>query len=516
MSNWSDGYISDIEYTYGYYGELNPKRFVLPFLYQGLAYPKVGSACELGFGQGLSTNIHAAASKISWWGTDFNPSQANFAQNLSKHAELETKLFDQSFEEFCSRTDLPDFDYIGMHGIWSWISENNRRLVVEFIRRKLKVGGVLYISYNTYPGWSTFAPMRELMTDHAEMYSARGNGIVHQIDEAVEFANRLLEIHPLYSRVNPQVQERLKKLKGLNRHYLAHEYFNKDWHPMYFASVAKSLEAAKVQYACSANYIDHIDVVNLTEEQQNFLNKISDPVFRQSVRDFMVNQQFRRDYWVKGSRKLSPIDQANQLREQRFILTTPASTVSFKVIGSRGEANLNQVIYEAILEEFAEYRILTIGELEKKLKSKNLITSQIIQAIMILTGMGHLASVQEDSEIEYSKQSANRLNYYLCEKAKGSDDVKYLASPVTGGGIQVNRFEMLFISCLMDGKVTPKEWAKYAFSIITTQGQKLIRDGVELSTAEDNLAELEKLAVSFSRERLPVLKALQIAPLVKN
>jgi len=44
---------------------------------------------------------------------------------------------------------LPDFDYIGLHGIWSWISDENRQVIVDFIRKKLKVGGVLYISYNT-------------------------------------------------------------------------------------------------------------------------------------------------------------------------------------------------------------------------------------------------------------------------------------------------------------------------------------------------------------------------------
>jgi hypothetical protein len=31
------------------------------------------------------------------------------------------------------------------------------------------VGGVLYISYNTLPGWAAFAPMRHLMTEHSEI-----------------------------------------------------------------------------------------------------------------------------------------------------------------------------------------------------------------------------------------------------------------------------------------------------------------------------------------------------------
>jgi hypothetical protein len=36
--------------------------------------------------------------------------------------------------------------------------------------------------------------------------------------------------------------------------------------------------------------------------------EIPDTMFRQTVRDFMVNQQFRKDYWVKGARHLSLLE----------------------------------------------------------------------------------------------------------------------------------------------------------------------------------------------------------------
>ena len=61
MSDWTSGYVADIGYTFGYYAELNPLRVRLAFLNQGLVFPEVGTACELGFGQGLSANLHAAA-----------------------------------------------------------------------------------------------------------------------------------------------------------------------------------------------------------------------------------------------------------------------------------------------------------------------------------------------------------------------------------------------------------------------------------------------------------------------
>jgi hypothetical protein len=60
MIDWTSGYVADIGYTFGYYEELNPGRVRLAFLNQGLVFPEVGAACELGFGQGLSANFHAA------------------------------------------------------------------------------------------------------------------------------------------------------------------------------------------------------------------------------------------------------------------------------------------------------------------------------------------------------------------------------------------------------------------------------------------------------------------------
>ena len=118
--------MADIGYTYGYYPELNPINTSTSLLYGAVVPPKVASACELGFGQGVSVNVHAAASAVQWWGTDFNPAQAGFAQELAAASGAQAALFDESFAEFCARPEVPAMDYIGLHGIWSWISDENR------------------------------------------------------------------------------------------------------------------------------------------------------------------------------------------------------------------------------------------------------------------------------------------------------------------------------------------------------------------------------------------------------
>lgn len=516
MSDWTAGYVADIGYTYGYYTELNPQRIALAFLNQGLVFPEVGTACELGFGQGVSANIHAAASVTQWHGTDFNPAQASFAQELAHASGAPAHLVDDAFADFAQRADLPDFDYIGIHGIWSWISDTNRQIMVDFIRRKLKVGGVLYISYNTLPGWAAFAPMRHLMTEHAEVLGAEGRGILSRIDGAIDFADQLMAVNPLYARANPLVGDRIKKLKEQNRHYLAHEYFNRDWHPMHFATMADWLAPAKLSYAGSANYLDHVDAINLTTEQKAFLATIPDPMFKQSVRDFIVNQQFRKDYWVKGARRLSPLEKADRLQQQRVLLAQPRADVSFKVQGSLGEATLTESIYGPILDALADHKPKTLGQLEQALQGKGpngsaITSAQLIEASLLLSAMGVLVNVQDEATTQKAKKTTDKLNAHLMRKAISSSDTAFLASPVTGGGINVPRFQQLFLLAKQQGQRTPEDYAQDAWRRLAALGQKLVKDGKTLDTAEENLAELSVKATAFADKQLPILKALQIA-----
>ena len=510
MSDWTAGYVADIAYTFGYYTELNAQRIKLAFAHNALVFPEVGAACELGFGQGMSANLHAAASVTQWSGTDFSPAQAAFAQEIATAAGSGAKLLDQSFADFAQRTDLPDFDFICLHGIWSWISDENRRVIVDFIHRKLKVGGVLYISYNTQPGWAAFAPMRHLLAQHAKVMGSDGQGILKQVDGALGFAEKLMATNPTYAKANALVADRLKTIAGQNRQYLAHEFFNQIWQPIHFFEMQEWLEPAKMQFACSANYSDLVDALNLTTEQQTFLKEIPDATFRQSVRDFMINQQFRKDYWVKGARKLSQLEQLEVLRAQRVVLTTQRADVELKFKGSLGEASSNGVVYNPILDALADHKPKSLGQLEAELKDKNVNLANIRDAVLVLIGGGYLNPAQDDAVVAKLKKQTDALNNHLIKKSLGSSEYSYLASPVTGGGIAVNRFQQIFLHALSQGKKQPAEWAQTAWNVLQVQGQKLVKEGKTMETAEENLAELNAQAQTFAEKKLPVFKALKI------
>jgi len=279
---------------------------------------------------------------------------------------------------------------------------------------------------------------------------------------------------------------------------------------MHFATMSDWLSPAKISFACSAHYLDHVDAVNLTTEQQAMLKEISDTSFKESVRDFMVNQQFRRDYWIKGARRLAPVEQAEAIKKQRVILTSATTDVSLKAKGALGEANLNESIYSPILTYLSDHKIKSIEEIIAFVKDKEVKAEQVLQAVMVLIGNGHMVSVQSDEQISKSKPISNKLNRTLIEKARFNLELSSLASPVTGGGHTVNRIHQLFMLAMSRGKKKPQEWAQSAWAVLDSQNQRLLKDGKAIESAEDNLTTLNQQAHEFSEKSLPILQKLGI------
>ncbi len=508
MSTWSAGYVSEVGYTYGVYPELNPLRLGLALLNGGTAVPEIRTACELGFGQGLGINVHAAASEIDWYGTDFNPSHAAFAQELARASGTPAHLFDQSFEQFCSRDDLPDFDFIGLHGIWSWVSESNRRIILDFISRKLKVGGVAFISYNTQPGWAPMVPLRDLISQYDQVMCSPGSNILKRVDQSVAFAERLLATNPKFSAANPQIAQRLAGLKTQSKSYLAHEYFNGEWKPMLFSEIAGHMETAKLGFAASADYLRQIPALNCSADQLALIKEIEDSTFRETVYDFIGNQQFRKDYWARGTRRLTATERAQQLRQQRVVLTTPAKNVPMTIKTLAGDVTLQEAIYRPILDALADHQPKSIAELEQacgELKFANL-----TEAVFILIGAGQVHAAQSNEVVARVRPRTEKLNARLCEFAIQNGDIGQLASPVTGGGIVVNRFQQLFLLARRRGMTQPEQWPRFVHDVLTSQNERLLKNGEQFS-AEEQLAELTRVAKVFSEEFLPMYQGLGIA-----
>jgi len=509
--DWTAGYVADIDYNSQYYSELNPVRLSLALLNAGYALPNIRNACELGFGQGVSVNIHAAAEgQIKWYGNDFLPSQAAFAQRLAAEAGSDAQLTDESFAEFFAREDLPEFDFIALHGIWSWISDENRALIVDFMRRKLRVGGVVYISYNTLPGWAAAMPMRELFVQHARHMSAPALDSVSKVEAALDHVAKLFATKPGYLALNPQIETRFDRLKTMDRRYLAHEYFNQDWRPMYFTEIAEALSAAKLNFACSANYADLLDEVWMTPEQAAVMEAAPNEVLTQTTRDYLVNQQFRRDIWIKGGERLPAGKGIEVLGAQRVVLTVPVSDVTLTASLGGRDITLQEEVYKPLLAILSDNRPHVIADINAALAGKGIQPLQILQAVMVLISLNKLAPAQGEAAVAASEASASRINAAVVERARHSEAVTCLASPITGGGMTADRIALLMMGAIQAGATTSQAIAEKVWPVLAGEGRRMTKDGKALETLEENLEELGRAAQVFLEKQWPLLSNLGV------
>ena len=512
MNSWNDGYFTESTYTYGYYKELSPAYQNFCLLINGfmpLAKSDETSAhCELGYGQGLSINIHAAATQGKYFGTDFNPSHAAHANELCTASKCGAKFFDDSFEEMLHRNDLPQFDSISLHGIWSWISEENQAHIVEFARKFLKPGGVFYNSYNCYPGWSPGAPLRELFILH-DKYAHKSSKTFNRVEEALKFTEELLNKNPLYFQRVPDVKNIFERARNLSHDYLAHEYFNRDWICMYFSEVAEILQDAKLDFACTSEIVETLDNYNFSQDSLTFINGIENPIMREQVKDYFRNRQFRKDIYIRGARRLPEFERIERVFSLNYVLMTkdkfpqsvavPAGNVTLT-------ENISEKIYNYLAaKDYAPKNFKAFLE-----KNHDISAATMFQAIVLLMRNGNIMPCQSQTAVQHVKPQCVNLNKYICKRAYDSDDLQFLASPVTGGGFPLTKMERVFLAAEYEGITGVDDLANFAWKIFSARGLSLMKAGKNLNGAEENLAEFKNMVQSFTENRLPILKALQI------
>ena len=234
--------------------------------------------------------------------------------------------------------------------------------------------------------------------------------------------------------------------------------------------------------------------------------EIRDPTRREYFRDLILNQQFRRDIFIKGIRRLGFLTTRDRWLELRLALPIPAVDVPRKVTGTLGELALQDEVYEPIVAKLTGAP-KTVRELIANPSITNLGWARLQQALMILLGQAkcHIA-LPSSGEAERAN-CTGLLNLAIMRRARESTDIAYLASPVIGGAIDMDRIGQLF---LLAARERAPGRARFVWNILKIQDQKIVKDGKVLDTEEENLAGLAERAHLCAEKTAPVLAKLGI------
>jgi SAM-dependent methyltransferase len=300
--DWSEGYVTEIDYTWGFHKELSPTNLAWVSARRGHTPPAADapfSYLELGCGTGLSLNVFAAAHpSASFFGADFNPSHIAHGRRTAEQGGIgNVRFLEKSFAELAGDSELPEFDYIVLHGVWSWVSAENRQLITTFLRERLKPGGLAYVSYNALPGWSEMVAVRRMLLDVA----GRTQGDLEaKIKAAVRWLQKFWETQNKEA-ASRRLRTRIERILKSDVAYLAHEYFNKDWTLFFFEDVVQELRGAKLSWLTTATMEQTEPSFILSRSKLALVREVSEPIDREQMRDFLSNAAFRRDVFLKGT-----------------------------------------------------------------------------------------------------------------------------------------------------------------------------------------------------------------------
>ncbi|MGI9483198.1 MAG: methyltransferase regulatory domain-containing protein [Hyphomicrobiales bacterium] len=280
---------------------------------------------------------------------------------------------------------------------------------------------------------------------------------------------------------------------------------------MPFSDVAKSMSSAKLDYACPADILSHLDVFNPTQNHINLINSIGDVVLRETVRDYCMNRRFRSDIFIKGPRSLSVEERDKLLRDLRFVLVRHPKTLDYTALALEigGTISLNKEVIEPVVAAMAENKFApkTIAELEAHNTLKDRSVAQIAETLVTLAGSGVISPAAPEDDLSAVQSSCKALNEELLRRTDIAESSNYLASPCIGQGVTANRVQQYFVLAIQDAKKDKKDWVDFAWDRMAAQNFRIIQNNERIEEEDKNKAFLTEQASLFGENQVPLFKA---------
>ncbi len=300
MIHVSNGYAEGFDYLKLVFNNLSPASIKLLLNLSGHRAPDICGQftyAELGAGFGVSIAGWAAQyPQAVFHSIDYNLNQAAWSKALAAKAGLDNlHVHGMSVLEALA-LELPKFDFIVAHGLYSWVNNEVRQEIRTFIKTLLKPDGCVYISYNAMPGSKDVEPMRHLIM-HELRTCASGNPL-DGMKAGIALLEKLMECGAAYFAESPQAKARLSRWLAENPKYLAAELLAGSHKAYHFSELAGELKS--LRWAGWAGMINYLAAQEPPAGLSGLLEE-KDFLAAETIRDMFYNTAFRTDIFLSAA-----------------------------------------------------------------------------------------------------------------------------------------------------------------------------------------------------------------------
>jgi hypothetical protein len=428
-------YVLDSPYADRYFRELSPAWLNYVAALNGIAPPPLDapfSYLELGSGLGTSIAVHAGAfPNATFHGVDLNAAHIDSGREHAAGLGATNVLFHQSSFEDVAALRLPMFDFIVLHGVYSWVGASARAALRRIARDSLKQGGLVYVSYNCLPGWAAEAPLRKLLI---ELTGTASGDSAQRVTSAVQALKQLSDGKLRFFTANPAAANAIDAYERSSGNYLAHEFLNDAWEPFYSIDVADEMADAGVRYAGSATLADNHPVLMLDAPAVRAVASLATARQQQLAIDFAVNQRFRRDVFVSATAPQE--DHARHLDAQPIGSLAEPESLPAKARVPRGEIGFQEPFIRDVRALLAGGS-MTFGDAVASLAASGSDRDEIRRNLTFLLAAGTLVPCARAWQVELGAGMLTPVAERALARAIARGEPQYVPSSVLGGGLLV-------------------------------------------------------------------------------
>lgn len=514
MVSTAAGYITDVDYIPGYYSHMSPVAMRYVASLNQVLPPKASDGSrylELGCGLGRSlTTIAAANPHGEFVGIDINENHIALMNHEITAGELSNiKALARDFSALDA--ELGKFDYVAVHGVFSWVSPEVRESLIAAVKSHLAPGGLLLVSYNAMPGWAHLQPIRGILRQYSQL---RQGDSVQRIREALNYLVFIRDKKAQYFEDNPLAAAYVDSLLKQDIRYLAHEYLNEHWTSFYFSEVAGMFGAAGLSYVGSLPVYTNFWDLCVRPEFQELFRTTSDRLVTESHKDFCANTAFRWDIYAAEPRVMkSNRDRLKKVESLYFRVSRPGIVLPQRVNLGVVTSTVQGPVYEAVLKLLSE-KCLTLDEIihEKEVHGHNV--EDVVRVVDACVAMGLVDVVSgavpasdsaADSEDVCVPSAFNRT---VIEKDAFCGRPVALASQLSGTGHAMGDFDVAILhelTCRGAEGLSERVAARLAQT-----GRSLQRDGNPVTDEAERLQAVEAACNAFRTASIPALRQLGI------
>ena len=272
----------------------------------GLSPAPASTARILEIGSSYGGNLMSQAlfyPQATFTGIEIAPTQVSVGKTyINQLGITNLALLEGDVNE--SHHQLGTYDYIIAHGFYSWVDEETKDNFLRLCKEHLAENGILYMSYNTYPGWHKMDSVRALL----EFANKDIDTLNHRekVRHGKTVASKLGALMLEYDTVKNQQASFLQSLRQTLQKqdcYVGHDHLEPVNTPVYFHQCMDHMAEHGFTYLCDCDLNLSFPTV-YDEILRTQLQELAphDPLAREQYIDFMLNTAFRKSLFThKGA-----------------------------------------------------------------------------------------------------------------------------------------------------------------------------------------------------------------------